>query len=285
MNPLVLSVKKWCAGLAVAAVGSVAVISAQQTLPLTPQRERGTSVTPAFEGWYQNADGTSTFLIGYYNRNSKEPLDIPIGPNNRIEPGNPDQGQPTHFEIGRQWGVFTITVPKDFGNKSLTWTVASGGEKQSIPLALNKAYTITPFKERGMGNTPPVLTFAPGGQKFTGPPIGIAATLTGKVAQPVPLSVSVEDQKSPDQEPAAGRGGASRSIAQISFHKFRGPGTVTFDKSRLPVPKQGDTVTAAATFSAAGEYMVRVQANDESGEGGQGFQCCWTNALVKVTVQ
>jgi len=28
-----------------------------------------------------------------------------------------------------------------------------------------------------------------------------------------------------------------------------------------------------------------VQGNDESGEGGSGFQCCWTNAYVKVTVK
>ena len=30
---------------------------------------------------------------------------------------------------------------------------------------------------------------------------------------------------------------------------------------------------------------LRVQGNDESGEGGGGFQCCWTNTYVKVTVQ
>jgi hypothetical protein len=28
-----------------------------------------------------------------------------------------------------------------------------------------------------------------------------------------------------------------------------------------------------------------VQANDSTGEGGGGFQCCWTNAHVKVTVK
>jgi hypothetical protein len=26
-------------------------------------------------------------------------------------------------------------------------------------------------------------------------------------------------------------------------------------------------------------------ANDWSGPGGRGFQCCWTNALVKVSVK
>jgi len=39
-----------------------------------------------------------------------------------------------------------------------------------------------------------------------------------------------------------------------------------------------------ATFTAPGDYILRAQANDVSGEGGGGFQCCWTNAHVKVTV-
>ena len=40
-----------------------------------------------------------------------------------------------------------------------------------------------------------------------------------------------------------------------------------------------------ATFSAAGDYVLRAQVNDKSGDGGGGEQCCWTNALVKVTVK
>jgi hypothetical protein len=51
----------------------------------------------SLEGWYQNPDGTFSLLVGYFNRNQKETLDIPIGPNNQIEPGGLDQGQPTHF--------------------------------------------------------------------------------------------------------------------------------------------------------------------------------------------
>jgi hypothetical protein len=74
-------------------------------------------------------------------------------------------------------------------------------------------------------------------------------------------------------------------VATVSIHKFRGPGKVTFDKARVPVLKQGAMVTVAGTFAAAGDYTLRVQANDESGEGGGGFQCCWTNTYVKVTVR
>ena len=282
---------RWLAAASVAAVASWSALVAAQNapaapqgpLPLQPQRERGASVTPAFEGWYANPDGSFSLLIGYYNRNSRETLEIPVGPNNKIEPGVPDQGQPTYFEIGRQWGVFVIKVPKDFGSKSLTWTIVSNGEKQSIPFSLNKGYPVTPFKELGMGNEPPVLTFFQGGAKVTGPPVGVAATVSGKVGEPVTISVWVEDPKGPAPEGAGGRGPAS--IASVSFHKHRGPGKVTFDRARLSVPKQGDMVSAAATFSAAGDYLLRVQANDESGEGGGGFQCCWTNTYIKVAIQ
>lgn len=273
----------------VAVAGSFAVGHAQTSppqtgpLPLTPTRERGASVTPAYEGWFANPDGGFTMLIGYYNRNTKETLDIPVGPNNRIEPGPADQGQPTHFETGRQWGVFTVKVPKDFGAKVLTWTIVSGGERQSIPFTLNKGYTIAPFKEIGMGNAPPQLAFAEGGPKFSGPPVGVAATLTGRVNETVTLNVWTEDVKSADQG-RGGRGGGG-NVATVSLHKFRGPGTVVFEKDRLPVAKQGELLTATAKFSTAGEYVVRVQANDESGEGGGGFQCCWTNAHLKVTIQ
>jgi hypothetical protein len=275
--------------LAVATSGVLVATAQQKPEPLTlgPARERGASVTPAFEGWYQNEDGSFSLLIGYYNRNSKQALDIPIGPNNRIEPGDPDQGQPTHFETGRQWGVFVLKVPKDFGKRTITWTIVANGEVQTIPLTLNPGYPITPYKELGMGNQPPVLSFSAGGAKVTGPPMMVAATLAGKVGQPVPVQVWAEDPKpegGTDESAAPARGKMS-GIATVSFHKYRGPGAVTFDKARVPVSKQGEMVAATATFEAAGEYLLRVQANDESGEGGGGFQCCWTNTYVKVTVQ
>ena len=254
-------------------------------LPLEPNKERGTSVTPAYEGWYANPDGSFSILLGYYNRNGKQPLDIPVGPNNKIEPGPVDQGQPTHFEVGRQWGVFVVKVPKDFGKKTVTWTITANGETQSIPFALNNPYNVAPLKEIGMGNEPPKLSFTEGGPKFAGPPVTTAASLTGKAKTPIPITMWVEDPKGKESE-GGGRGrGGTPSVATVSLHKFRGPGAVTFDKVRLPVAKQGDQVSANATFSEPGEYVVRVQANDESGEGGAGFQCCWTNAYVKITVQ
>lgn len=259
--------------------GWVLVAAAQQpsVLPMGPARERGASVTPAFEGWYKNDDGSYSLLIGYYNRNSKESLTIPIGPNNKIEPGDPDQGQPTFFEPGRQWGVFVIKVPKDFGDKSVKWTLVSNGETQVLPFTLNKGYPITPFKELGMGNQPPQLWFGEGAAKVMGPPVGVAASFSGMANQPIPITIYADDVKEKD-----GRAG---NVATLSFHKHRGPGDIKVERARTPVSKPNELVTVPITFSAPGEYLLRVQANDESGEGGGGFQCCWTNTYVKVTVK
>ena len=143
----------------------------------------GQVVSPAYEGWRTEGDGSQTLVFGYMNQNWAEEFDIPVGPDNSIEPGGPDQGQPTHFEIGRQWGVFVVKVPKDFGTKAVTWTIVSNGETQSIPFTLNKGYPISPFKELGMGNQPPVLAFAERGAKVTGPPTAVSANFTGTVGE------------------------------------------------------------------------------------------------------
>jgi hypothetical protein len=294
MKQRVFTVSPRLAAVACAALLGGALVAAQApqapqappqsgSLPLEPFKERGASITPAYEGWFANPDGSFSMLLGYFNRNSKQAVEIPVGPNNKIEPGPVDQGQPTYFESGRQWGVLVVKVPKDFGKKTVTWTITVNGETQAIPFTLNNPYNIAPFKEIGMLNEPPKLAFTQGGPKFTGPPMATAATLTGKVKTPVAVNVWAEDTKGRGEE-GGGRGRGTASVATVSLHKYRGPGTVTFDKLRLPVPTQGAQVTSNATFSAAGEYLLRVQANDESGEGGGGFQCCWTNTYVKVTI-
>jgi hypothetical protein len=171
---------------------------APASLPLEPPAERGLSVTAAFEGWYKSADGTFTVLVGYYNRNRKQIIEIPVGPGNRIDPVSPDQGQPTIFMPRRGWGVFTITVPKDFGNKRLTWTIAANGQTTAVPLSLNPPYEISPFKDPAMGNTPPTLKFQPGGPELTGPPRGIAAAYTATTAQPATIEFWAADKGNTD---------------------------------------------------------------------------------------
>src|ERR1700677_2001998 len=160
----------WTVVLATAALGQVVPGTTQGKME--PAHVSGQGITPAFEGWYRNPDGTANILVGYYNRNTKETMDIPVGPNNRVEPGGPDQGQPTHFLTGRQWGVFTVTVPADYGTKKLTWTITANHLTTIIAAKIDPLWEISPFSEAGMGNTPPSLRLAEGGPSVQGPAEG-----------------------------------------------------------------------------------------------------------------
>lgn len=256
---------------------------------MEPIHDAGQSVTGAFEGWFPNPDGTFSILVGYMNRNLKEELDIPIGPNNRIEPGGPDRGQPTHFLTRRQWGVFTINVPKDFGATKLTWTLVANRQTTVIPISLDPLWEISPFIEVGMDNTPPVIRFEEGGPSVQGPR-PMTAMLSAALSNPLTLTTWVAD----DAKTFPGAKPPRLPVVFLTWGKFRGPGKVTFSADRPQVVKtehksEGDPpftgkATTTATFSEPGEYILRVVANDWSGDGGRGFQCCWTNAMVKVSV-
>ena len=249
-------------------------------LPLEPVKDSGQSVTGAYEGWYENPDGTFSLLVGYFNRNRTQTLDIPVGPNNRIEPGELDRGQPTHFLARRQWGVFTINVPRDFGDRKLTWTIVANGQTTVVPMSLNPLWIVEPFKDAGIGNTPPSVRFEPGGPAYQGPPDKLGPSFTAAVKQPLALSVWVSDDaiRPPEARPRPG------PPATVKWSKYRGPGPVAFDKDAPAVDEKDGKASATATFTVPGEYTLRLQANDQTGEGGGGFQCCWTNVHVRVRV-
>ncbi|HKF65695.1 MAG TPA: hypothetical protein VKB36_04185 [Vicinamibacterales bacterium] len=288
-------------GLVVASVAAASVLvragqqgSSQTPSPLplsNPVRERGSSVTGAYEGWYNDKDGSIRMLVGYFNRNTAQELDVPIGPNNRIEPGGPDQGQPTHFLAARAFGVFTIKVPRDFGDKKLTWTLVANGFTNTITMHLKKDWIVEPFLDAASKNTPPVLKFQADGPSFTGPPSTIAATYTATVGQPLDLTTWASDEGAKVNVETSGRGrgrGETPAFSPLveSWSVFRGPGNVTFSQARPTLDRaNGGKASTNATFSAPGDYILRLQANDSSGDGGGGFQCCWTNAHVAVAVK
>jgi hypothetical protein len=295
------------ASLGALALAGSAVLSAQQVqprLPDAPAKGFGTSITGAFEGWFDQKDGSHTFLVGYYNRNIQKPFDIPVGPNNKIEligadnkvQGGPDYGQPTRFEGGRYVGVFTITVPKAFSKQQkLVWTIVANGQPTQIPLRLNTDYNVSPFKDAAVGNTPPeVRVFDEKMTPVVGPINSIATAIpkTATMAAGLALPVWADD----DAKYSSGSNAPMRNPpppVEISWWKYRGPGTVTFSeaKPKLQVLKGGKVdepfsgkATTTAKFSEPGEYYLQLVANDYSGDGGGGEVCCWTNILVKVTV-
>ena len=160
-----------------------------------PPGNSGGPLYATFEGWGPLKDGTNALLLGYFNRNKQQELDIPIGAENRIEPGGPDYGQPTHFLTGRQYGMFAITVPKDFGNKKLTWTIVANGHTTNVSFWLNPPYFIDFFKNTANENEPPRIKFAMAGPEYMGPPRErFVATLSATAGQPLDLSAWAADQ-------------------------------------------------------------------------------------------
>jgi hypothetical protein len=273
----------------------LSAVAAQQPASLPePRRGAGDSVTPAFEGWFYNPDGSRSFLIGYYNRNSRQEIDIPIGPNNRIEPGGPDMGQPTHFLPGRQWGMFVLPVPREFKpTDSITWTIVANGQSVTIPFRLHPDYVMSPLTEIAVGNTPPVLRFEPNGKTFQGPlaTLASAPSKTASVATPLPIEVWLSDDMKFTSGTSAPPSSARQPVS-MSLSKYRGPGKVTFEKPKPAVEKQAagsapfnGKASTTAKFSEPGDYVLHLIGNDYSGEGGGGFGCCWTTALLKVSVK
>jgi hypothetical protein len=70
----------------------------------------------------------------------------------------PDRGQTTHFLTGRNWGVFTVTVPKDFGSTKLGWSLTANGATTQVPTSLVELWELAPFQDAN-GNTAPWTSF------------------------------------------------------------------------------------------------------------------------------
>jgi hypothetical protein len=189
--------------------------------------------------------------------------------------------------------MFVVPVPKDFKpTDSYVWTLVANGQTTSIPLRTHPDYIMSPFKEIAVGNTPPIIRFEATGKTVQGPLGAVAAPVrTASVSAPAPLEVWASDDSKYTSGSNAPPSSARAAVA-IRWSKYRGPGAVTFDKPRPEIEKLpagelpfNGKATTTAKFSEPGDYMLHVTANDYSGDGGGGFGCCWTTALVKVAVK
>lgn len=234
----------------------------------------GQSVIPYFEGWIRNANGTFDMVFGYFNRNFVQEFAIPAGPDNSVEPGPTDQGQPTYFLPRRQRFVYRVRVPADFGKKEVVWTITANGRT-----------------ERGYGNLLPeqeitervVITngnFNPGHDDPNKPPALTIAPLSAvRLGTPVTLAARVTDDGLPKlrpvapapRNPAAGTGGfgaqvntsASRGPREttVTWLQYSGPAKVIFGHTGVLPVISGQAVTTA-TFTTPGTYKLIASAAD-----------------------
>src|SRR5215208_458521 len=164
----------------IAALAMTAALGAQNTSQLLNLRHwTGQGVAPVYEGFDINPDGSYNMWFGYMNRNYEEEIDLPVGADNTFEPGG-DRGQPTHFVPRRHKDVFKVTVPKDFGDKTLVWKLNAHGQTQQVVATLKPVWQIDRLRttrggnsEKVSSNLPPVVTVI-----ATPPTANSAATLT-----------------------------------------------------------------------------------------------------------
>lgn len=241
----------------------------------------GREVVPYLEGWIRNADGSFDFVFGYYNRNSAQTLLIPPGPDNMLSPGSPDQGQPIYFMPKRQPRIFRVRVPKDWGDKALTWSVTANGRTEKVVAKLVPAYekderfidtnnnTTIVLGESDV-NLKPTLSVPP----VTGARVNTPVTLTALVTDdglPKPRMAHTDDpdrreEQAPDDllarfKSQRNSNGPQRLVGpRVTWQVYRGPGIVALDRYVVPVT-DGKAVTTAR-FHVPGEYVLVATAGD-----------------------
>jgi len=236
----------------------------------------GMSVVPYLEGWIKNPDGSFDFVFGYFNRNTEEELVIPPGPDNAVTPGGPDRGQPTYFHPRRQPRIFRARVPKDWGDKTLTWSITANGRTEKVISKLLPAEEINEHMMIAGGNNtmqfgeddlnqPPTIAIAPIGAAAVGAAVPLVANVTDDglprprpPAAPRPAAPSATDSRFQSQRNTS----APRPNLglRVTWIEYRGPAKATFDTN--PVPVSDGKATTNVHFAAPGNYTLVGLAND-----------------------
>ena len=260
--------------LAVAAGLSTLALLAAAPAAVAKTYHSGQNLQPVFEGWMQNPDGTFEMLFGYLNRNYEEELNIPVGPDNFLEPGDIDQGQPSYFYPRRQRFAWRVTVPADWGDKELVWTVTAHGRTDRavgwlVPEQIIDEQVVA--MNRSGGGVPEIVNAAPSIRLLE------PAERTVRVGEPLPLTAVIADDGIPAVRPARQSRPPGRRNAlglRIAWIQYRGPGGgVAFGPwtapmedhtpgwTPPPVPADGRIVTTAR-FSEPGTYVLCGLADD-----------------------
>ena len=270
--------------------------------PLAAQKAKGDIVAPMFNGWIANEDGSVTYIFGFVNRNREEIVDIPIGPNNRIEPAQLDGKQPTHFPVYRRGGfvglqergVFAVTVPADMNRAEVVWTLTHAGHTWSVPArATSPAYEMS-LAPAAFGSKNPAIRFDLNGPESTDRHGVYAARITTSVGKPVTLSAFVQDRGERGEFEV-------ESVYPLGTEwvLHQGPATPNIEMAKITGRQRGasageDNATSTngwiavetqATFPEPGEYVMRLRVdNFEAEDSAFDYQCCWSNAYLPVTV-
>ena len=206
---------------------ALAMLLSYQSVGAQLSYSRGQNVSPGYEGWEQNEDGSFNFLFGYMNRNWLEEIDVPVGPENTISPGPADQGQPTHFLPRRNRFVFRVRVPADFGDQEMVWTLTTKGVTERAYASLRTDYKVDNMVIASETGALGAGTSSPETRSNLAPVLQIIGDreLTARVGQPLTLVAEVTDDGLPRRRSASSSADSSSSAdeAADSTEADKGP--------------------------------------------------------------
>ena len=258
-------------------------------------RHMGQPVIPIFEGWIPNIDGMNGMTrlsFSYFNLNSAEAVDIPLGPNNFIEPRQFDGNQPTHFVAASQCcnrrylSSFSVDVPGDYRG-DVRWTLVQDGRTYSVPgRTLYEAYRMDNLEAYTISPVAAELRFGgPGGPSGRGRSGVTSDRLRVAAGDVLPLSVWVDPQPASATMVIgsfAGEQMQARTTTILRWYHHQGSGQVDFSEAETILEGGAGEVSTTATFSEPGDYVLRIWAVENFRAVDQ--HCCWTTAFVPVTV-
>lgn len=272
--------------------------------PLATRSASGESVAPMFNGWIKNEDGSVMMIFGFANQNREEAIDVPLGPNNRIEPAEYDGMQPTHFPVYsrggfvgiQERGAFAITVPAEKAGTEVVWTLTSGGKTYSVPgRATSSAYEMS-HGERALGSLKPAIRFNASGPESADVEGLVAPRITASVGDAVTLTAYVQDRGNradyEDNESLYYPLGTEwllhqgPAVPDIETAKITGRERANEGGESGSAGANGwEEVSTQATFSEPGEYVIRFRADNFQAPDSQFDNvCCWSNGYIPVTV-
>jgi hypothetical protein len=217
--------------------------------------QTGQDISPAYEGWEENPDGSFNLVFGYMNRNWGEELDIPVGEGNFFSPGPEDRGQPTHFYPRRNRFTFKVRVPADFGEQELVWTLNIRGSEEkaygSLRIDYKLDYMVIASETGALGigvsdsimrsNTPPSVELV--GEATRRVSVGQPVTLVARVKDDgIPRTVRrppPRQREGPPRLPPAALRPPSRITVDkelglhLAWFVYRSEGDVTFDPPQI----------------------------------------------------
>jgi len=261
----------------------------------------GQNVSPAYEGWEEDVDGSRYFLFGYMNRNWEETPTVPVGPDNAMEPAGPDQGQPTRFLPRRNRFVFRVPVPDDFGaDDELVWTLTVNGVTERAYASLRQDYFVDSMVRAsehgalGAGSSNPTI------RANLGPTLRVEgeSDRTVRVGESLTLVAVATDDGVPESRrrrrarrnprqtqrwrPHQRNTVSTETGLRVSWFVYRGASDATFEPPQIevwedtrtgahspwaphflnPDPPADDRWMTEAIFDTPGTYVLRCLASD-----------------------